>query len=106
MLPSIDPKKMQAIMKQMGVKQEDIDASKVVIHKNSGERIIIENASVAKVTMQGQVTWQISGVEREEAFSEEDIKTVMDQTSSSHEKAKRALEETGDIAEAIIKLTN
>jgi len=31
MFPNIDPKKMQAMMKQMGIGQEEIDATKVTI---------------------------------------------------------------------------
>ena len=104
-LGGLDPKKMQALMKQMGIKQEEIEASKVVIHKNSGDRIIIENPSVQKITMQGQISFQVSGNEKEETFSEKDIETIMEKTSCTKAEAKKALEETSDIAEAIIKLS-
>jgi nascent polypeptide-associated complex subunit alpha len=109
MFPGLDPKKMQAVMKQMGISQQEIDASKVTIEKTDGSRIIIEPASVTKIKMQGQETFQVVGEIREETgevgISEEDIQTVMEKTGASKAKAKKALEETGDLAEAILKLS-
>lgn len=107
-MPKIDPKKMQAMLKQMGMSQEEIEAERVIIEK-SGGRIIIENPSVQKITMQGQASFQISGevsVQSDEKFSDDDVKLVAQKTSSSEEKARAALEEAGgDIAEAILKLS-
>jgi len=109
---NLNPKKMQALMKQMGIKQEEIDASEVIIKKTDGGKIIIDNPSIAKINMQGNESFQISGdikeetAEPESAFSDEDIKTVMEKTNCSEEQAKKALEKTGDLAEAILKLTN
>jgi nascent polypeptide-associated complex subunit alpha len=107
-LGKIDPKKMQAMMKQMGIGQEEIEAERVIIEKSDG-KTVIKNPSVQKITMQGQVSFQISGSISEqsnEPFSEEDVKLVAEKTSSSEEKAREALEETdGDIAEAILKLS-
>jgi len=106
---NINPKKMQAVMKQMGVSQEDIPASRVIIEKTDENKIIIENPSVTKVKMQGQETFQIAGEIREESsvpsISEDDIKTVMEKTKCTEEQAKGALENTGDLAEAILKLS-
>ena len=97
---------MQAVMKQMGMAQEEIPASKVIIEKTDGNKTIINNPSVMKIKMQGQETFQISGDISEEAGnSEEDIKTIVEKTSASEEKAREALEETGDLAEAILKLS-
>ena len=53
MFGGIDPKKMQAMMKQMGIKQEEIDAKRVIIEKSDG-RIIIENMKF-KVFQAGEV---------------------------------------------------
>ena len=107
MLPGLSPKKMQAMMKQMGMSQDEIDASRVIIEKTDNSKIVIENPSVTKIKMQGQESFQITGDISEEAggFSEEDIKTVMEKTNSSEEKAKAALEKTGDLAEAILELS-
>ncbi|MBS3076501.1 nascent polypeptide-associated complex protein [Candidatus Pacearchaeota archaeon] len=109
MFPGMNPKKMQAVMKQMGISQKEIDASKVIIEKNDGTKIIIENPSVTKINMQGQETFQIAGKTREESeepeISEDDIKTVMERTGASKKHAKEILERTGDLAEAILELS-
>ncbi len=107
MIPNIDPKKMKAVMKQMGISQEDIDASRIVIEKREGGKIIIENPSVTKITMQGQESFQIAGdIIETEGISEEDIETVVQKTGCSKKEAKEALEKTGDLAEAILELSN
>ena len=107
MFSNIDPKKMQAMMKQMGVSQENIDASRVVIEKIDGGKLIIENPSVQKIKIQGQESFQITGSISEEAesFSEEDIKTIIEKTGVSEEVARETLEKTGDLAEAILELS-
>ncbi len=109
MFPSIDPKKMQAMMKQMGIAQEEIDAIRVII-ECADKNIIINEPSVVKVKMQGQTNFQISGdvseESREEDTSEEDIKTIIEKTGVSEEKAREALEDAdGDLAEAILSLS-
>lgn len=110
MFGGINPKKMQAMMKHMGIAQEEIPASKVEIYKNNGSKIIIEPASVIKIKMQGQESFQITGETREEIeeikINEEDIKIVMEKTGKSKNEAKKALEETQDLAEAILKLSS
>jgi nascent polypeptide-associated complex subunit alpha len=109
MFGGLDPKKMQAMMKQMGMAQEEIDASRVIIEKTDNTKTIIENPSVTKIKMQGQESFQIAGDVSEEAgevgVSEEDIKTVIEKTGASEEKSKEALEKTGDLAEAILELS-
>ncbi len=109
---NLNPKKMQALMKQMGMSQEEIPASRVVIEKadSSGSgKIIIENPSVTKIEIQGQETFQIAGEVREETaepgISEEDVKTVMEKTGCTDEEAREALEKTNDLAEAILNLS-
>lgn len=109
MFPGLNPKKMQAVMKQMGIAQEEIAASKVIIEKTDNSKIIIEPVSVTKIKMQGQETFQIAGDIREETvevgISKEDIKTIVEKTGKSEEEAREALEETGDLADAIMKLS-
>ena len=108
-LGGFDPKKMQALMKQMGIKQEEIDSLRVIIEKTDNSKIVINNPSVLKINMQGQESWQITGDAKEiegERFSQEDIKTIIDRTGCTKTEAQKALEETGDIAEAIIKLSD
>ncbi|MBX4196295.1 nascent polypeptide-associated complex protein [Candidatus Pacearchaeota archaeon] len=106
MFGNVDPKKIQAMMKQMGINQQEIPAERVIIEKADG-RIVIDNPNVQKIIMQGQASWQITGEAREESagIREEDIKLVAEKTGKSMHQAKKALEETNDIAEAIMKLS-
>ena len=76
---NIDPKKMQAMMKQLGMKQEEIQANKAIIERTNGSKLIIEPAQITKIVMQGQESFQIVGNVREEnseaeKFSEENFK--------------------------------
>lgn len=110
MFPGVNPKQMQAVMKQMGISQQEIDASRVIIEKTDKSKIIIENPSVQKIKMQGQETFQIAGDILEESakeeISEEDIKTIVEKTGVSKKIAKEALEKNnGDLAETILELS-
>ena len=106
---NMDPKKMQAVMKQMGIAQEEIPSSKVIIERPNESNIIISNPSVTKIKAQGQESFQIAGDISEESaapeISEEDIKTVAEKTGKSEKEAKDALEKTGDLATAILELS-
>jgi nascent polypeptide-associated complex subunit alpha len=107
MFGDLNPKKMQAAMKQLGMSQEEISASRVTIEKSDNNKIIIENPSVVKLKIQGQESFQISGeVKEEQIISEEDIKTIVEKTNASKEEARKALENAGgDLAETILKLS-
>ncbi|MEK6848308.1 MAG: nascent polypeptide-associated complex protein [Nanoarchaeota archaeon] len=107
MFPNIDPRKMQSMLKQLGMQQDEIEATRVIIEQ-ADKKIIIENPSVARIKMQGQESWQISGNAREEESNNEgDIKTVMEKTGKSREEAEKALKESnGDLAEAILGLSS
>lgn len=103
-----DPKKMQGMMKQLGISQEEIEAERVTIEKTDGSKITIDNPNIQKIKMQGQESFQITGDISEteaEKFSEEDVKMVMEKTGCSEKEARSTLEETGDIADAIMKLS-
>lgn len=103
MLSEINPKLLKQAMKRMGLKQEDIPASEVII-KTPNKNLIIKNPQVAKINAMGQESIQIIG-KIEEEFSEEDIKTVIQQTNCSEKEAKSALEKSGgDLAKAILLL--
>lgn len=100
-----NPKQMQQLMKQMNIKQEEIEAKRVVIETSDGN-LVIENPSVIKLIIQGRSSFQITGDERfEEALNEEDIKVVMEQANVSREKAIEALKKAeGKVADAILSL--
>ncbi|MBL7147957.1 MAG: nascent polypeptide-associated complex protein [Nanoarchaeota archaeon] len=104
MFPGINPKQMQKVMQQMGIKQEEIDAKEVII-KLEDKNLVIKNPSVSKINMKGHETFQITGdISEESGSNEEDIKTVVEQTGCSEEEAKESLEKYDDIAEAIMNL--
>ena len=103
---NVNQRQMEKMMKQMGISQEEIDADEVVI-KTKDKEIVISSPHVTKVKMSGQETFQITGEISERSkddFSDEDIDMIVDQTGASIEDAKKALEEEGDIAKAILKL--
>jgi len=106
MLPGMDPKSMAKVMKQMGIKQEEIEATKVTVELKDGGRLIVFEPQVLKIEMQGQTSLQVSGkMSEEQDAGEDDIKMVMEAAGCSREEAQNALRETnGDIAEAIIRL--
>ena len=97
---------MQAMMKQLGIAQEEIDASRVVIEKSDGGKLIVENPNVTKIKMQGQETFQISGeISEESGISEDDVQTIIEKTGVSEKTARETLEKNGgDLAEAIMEL--
>jgi nascent polypeptide-associated complex subunit alpha len=118
MFPGMNPKQMQQAMRQLGIKQEDLDVTEVIIRLQDRE-IVVKPASVQKIIMQGQESFQVSGETNERALTnsnsqddvieitEEDISTVMEQAKCSREQAIEALEEAeGDLAMAVLMLTN
>lgn len=111
MIPGVNPRQLKQMMRQMGMSQEDIEASQVII-KTATKEIIINNPSVQKVTMQGQTTFQVAGdfiekiAQAKVVISQDDISTVVSQANVTEEQAKIALEKAnGDLAQAIVDLT-
>ena len=107
----INPRQMNQMMKRLGINVKEIKNVEKVIIQTDEKEYIFEDAEVTIMDAQGQKTYQITGNpsinERKEEFKEEDIKLIIDQTGKSEEEAIKALEETkGDIAEAIMKLTD
>jgi len=107
MFGGMNPAKMQGMMKKMGISQTQLPVKKVTFEMDDGN-LIIENPSVVKISMQGQVSYQVTGEaveESAEAFSEDDVNMVMEQTGKAIEEVKAALKNAGgDIAEAIMGL--
>ncbi|HIH91218.1 TPA: nascent polypeptide-associated complex protein [Candidatus Woesearchaeota archaeon] len=108
MIPGMNPRDMQKAMQRMGIKQQEIDATEVVI-RTTGKTLVIRSPQVVRINMMGQDSFQVSGrvEEADEApqISGEDVQAVVQQANCSEEEAKKALEESGgDIAAAILKL--
>lgn len=113
----MDPRRMKQMLRQFGIKTEDITAKRVTFELEGGKKLVVDNPQVSAVDMGGQKTYTVMGEAREEAGAAEkagtdetgipgsDIEMVAEQAKVSKEKARKALEETkGDIAEAIEKL--
>ncbi len=112
MFGNINPKQMQGMMKKMGIAQTEINARRVIMECGD-KKIILENPSVIKISMQGNVSYQISGPEKielpkeepVEEFNEDDVKMVMDKTGKSRDEVIWFLKKNdGDIALAIMEL--
>ena len=60
MIPGMNNRQAQKMMKRMGIQQQDIESTEVII-KTPEKEILIKNPQVAKVNMMGQETFQITG---------------------------------------------
>ena len=102
----LNPKQMEKMAKQLGMKMDQIDAEQVIIKLQAGGEIIINNPSVSKINMMGQDTFQITGdiEEKEESDDEGDVEMVASKAGVSVDEARHVLKETNDIAEAILRL--
>ena len=106
----MNPRQMQQMMKKLGINIKEIENVEEVIIRTDSKEYIIDNAEVTIMDAKGQKTYQVTGrarvEDREEKIPENDINLVVEQTGKSKEEAEKALEESnGDIAEAIMKLT-
>ncbi|HPM86068.1 MAG: nascent polypeptide-associated complex protein [Candidatus ainarchaeum sp.] len=102
----MNPRQMSGMMKQFGIKNQEVDAEEVIIKLKSGKVIKIVEPQVQLIEMKGVKTYSLAGREViEEEYSKEDVSMVAEQAGVSEEEAKKALIETkGDIAQAILKL--
>ena len=122
----MNPRKMQQMMKQMGIDVTDIDAEEVVI-RTGDEELVFDGAQVTRMDAQGQETYQIVGepTTRELGAGEdagggeaadttaadiggvpdEDVELVANRAGVSEDDAREALEAVdGDLAAAISRL--
>ncbi len=114
----INPRQMQKAMKQMGIKQTEIEDVVEVVIRTKRNEIVLKGAEVLCVEMGGGKSYQISGPETvrelgsdgeasepEVTFAASDVDLVMSQTGCDREKAVEALMATdGQPAEAILKI--
>ena len=112
-----NPREARRMMQRFGMNVDEIpDANKVIIQTDRKE-VIIDSPQVSIIEMQGKKVFQIAGgrvTERELSQGEEtnrnkipdeDVQLVANQTNSTLDEAKRALEETkGDLAKAVLLL--
>ncbi|MFA5311871.1 MAG: nascent polypeptide-associated complex protein [Methanomassiliicoccales archaeon] len=117
----VNPKQMKQAMRRLGITNDELNDVEEVIIRRKGSEMVISNAQVSIMTMQGQKTFQIVGdvTERSKTASvgaspsapaaatipDEDIELVMGQTGCDRERAIAALKAAdGQPAEAIIKI--
>ena len=112
MIPGMNPRKMKQMMKQLGMDVTPIeDVEEIVVKTASGSYVFPVGTEIAKMRMQGVVTYQISGepefIPAEVTIPDEDVALVVEQTGVSPETARAALvEASGDIAQAILALND
>ena len=101
---NIDKRQLEKISKMMGIHSDTIQAEQVII-KMKDKEIVIEDPDITRLRIQNLDTFQISGkISERKKILEEDIDIVVNQTGSSKEEARKILEETGDVAQGILKL--
>jgi len=116
----MNPRKMQQMMKQMGIDVTDIDAETVTITTADGEELVFDAPEVTRMDAQGTQTYQIVGEpEKQDAGSadsetsrdaveeipDDDVDLVSVRAGVTSDKAREALEaEDGDLAAAISRL--
>jgi nascent polypeptide-associated complex subunit alpha len=100
------PKKLQQMMKQMGIGVEQLENVERVIIQFPDKELIFDEAAVTVMTAQGTRNYQISGEPVERArVSEEDVQLVAEKAGVTEEEAREALiASEGDLADAILKL--
>jgi len=110
MFPGMNSRQAKMMMKKMGIQQQEIDATEVII-RTAEKEIVVVDPQVSKINMGGQETFQVVGTAEERELdttaeiNEDDVKTVVDQTGVSEDEAKKAIEEAdGDLAAAIMAL--
>jgi len=116
----LNPRKMEQMMKQMGIDVEDIEAEEVIIRTDEYD-LVFDNAEVTKMDARGQETYQVIGSPEQvesgtagaiadadsdddasSAIPDEDVDLVVARTGVSEDEAREALEENdGDLAAAV-----
>ncbi len=115
MIPGMNPKqmkKMERQMKKMGMDMKELNNVQEVIIRFEDKELIIADPEVSMMNVMGQETYQVSGkareveIEQELVIPDDDIEMVANQAKVSKTEAEQALIECdGDLAEAIMKLT-
>lgn len=106
----MNPRQMRKLMRQMGIKMEELEGVKEVVIRMENKEIILRDPAITVITAQSEKSYQIVPGSEEVrpiiTVSDEDVRLVMEQTGVDYETAKKALMDAeGDLAEAILKLT-
>lgn len=109
----VNSRRARRMMKQMGLKMDELGDIERVIMQGRKREIVIEGPAVTAINMQGQKIYQVAGgtvtekaLEAKVEIPEEDVLLVAQQANVSMERARVALEDAeGDLAKAILLLT-
>ena len=117
----MNPRKMQQMMKQMGIDVTELDAEEVII-RTEDEELVFSDAQVTRMDAQGTETYQVVGDPETRArgagsddeseddesggdIPESDVEIVAERAGVSTDDARDALAaEEGDLAAAIARL--
>ena len=116
----MDSRRARRMMKQMGMKMDELGDVHTVILQGKNREIVIEGPTVTSINVQGQKMYQVAGGRETERkpqteaapaeekpleIPEEDVLLVAQQANVGMEKARAALEQSGgDLAQAILML--
>ncbi|MHC1579065.1 MAG: nascent polypeptide-associated complex protein [Candidatus Alkanophagales archaeon] len=109
----VSPKKLRQMMQQLGISVEELDDVEEVIIRRADVELVFKDANVTVINAPGAKTYQIVGTPEERpraappeaAFSEEDVRLVMERAGCSEAEARAALRDAkGDLADAIMRL--
>ena len=109
----VSSRRARRMMKQMGLKMDELSDIERVILQGPRREIVIEGPAVTVINVQGPRMYQVAGgtvteeaLEKKLEIPEEDVLLVAQQTGVSMELARTALEDAeGDLARAILMLT-
>jgi nascent polypeptide-associated complex subunit alpha len=112
-LSRVNSRRARRMMKQMGLKMDELGDIERVIMQGRKREIVIEGPAVTAINMQGQKMYQVAGgtvtekaLEAKVEIPEEDVLLVAQQANVSMERARVALEDAeGDLAKAILFLS-
>jgi nascent polypeptide-associated complex subunit alpha len=120
----MNPRKMQQMMKQMGIDVTELDAEEVVI-RTGDEELVFSDAQVTRMDAQGTQTYQVVGDPEhrelgggeaadsagttestaDDAIPDDDVQLVVERAGVTPDEAREALAmEDGDLAAAIARL--
>ena len=112
-MSKVNSRRARRMMKQMGMKMDELGDIETIILQGPKREIVIEGAAVTSINIQGQKMYQITGGtatetkrEAEIDIPEEDVLLVAQQANVSVDRARAALEDAeGDLARAILMLS-
>lgn len=105
MMPGVDAKKLEQMMKKLNMDMRQLEAEEVVI-KMKDREIVISGPEIMITNMMGREVYQITGaISERKGVSSEDVKMVMQQTGADEEVVAKKLKElNNDLARAISEL--